>query len=233
MSYGNVQRKAKRRSWVVALVLGLLATSCGGPKRGEDDVTPTTIKIDRLEPSSTGITVPFNVRADGQAVLAVFGTDLPAEAAVFWNDQQLETSRGGDFFAAVVPSNLYQLPGAISVTVRSTIDIRSNPLEFRIYDKTGPAPKIVQLDPNATNVGKGFHIQSDGRSAVGVAGEDFLPGVTLVSDGQKLNTVFGSGTMISAIVPDKLIATAGSHRMWAINPDGKISNKVLFSVATH
>jgi hypothetical protein len=103
MSYGNVERKAKRRSCIVALVFGLLSTSCGGPKRGEDDVTATTIKIDRLEPSSTGITVPFNVRADGQAVLAVFGTDLPAEAAVFWNDQQLETSRGGDFFAAVVP----------------------------------------------------------------------------------------------------------------------------------
>jgi hypothetical protein len=116
--------------------------------------------------------------------------------------------------------------------VRSAIDVRSNALEFTIYDKTGPEPTISQLYPGTAIAGKGFNIQPDGRSAMGVAGEHFLPGVTLVGDGQKLKTVFGYGTGIRAVVPEILIASAGRHRIWAVNPDGKISNKVDFLVSS-
>lgn len=223
---------AKWQLWLGVWLLGLATTGCGGPKRGESAANPTDIKIERLEPGSTGITLPFNVRADGQAVLAVFGPNLPADSTVFWNEQQLETTGGGTFVAAVVPSNLYQAPGTASITVRSLVGVRSNALEFRTYDKTGPQPKIVQLYPNATTIGKGFNLQPDGKSAVGVAGEDFLPGVRLVGDGQTLKTVFGNGTGISAIIPDAIISSAGAHRIWAINPDGKASNQMEFLVTS-
>jgi hypothetical protein len=50
-------------------MIAVLAAGCSGPKPDEAAKSTPVIKIDRLEPSSTGITRPFNVRADGQAAL--------------------------------------------------------------------------------------------------------------------------------------------------------------------
>ncbi|MEP6715256.1 MAG: hypothetical protein ABJC09_06760 [Terriglobia bacterium] len=219
-----------------AIALCLIASGCGDSPKSSETAAPVAappgpVQIERMEPNSTAIKAPFNVRSDGQSALAVFGKAIPGGSVVLWNDQPLETSGGGTFVAAVVPAKLYESPGTASIKLRTPNGMASDSQDFTIYGKTGPEPKVVQLYPGTTTPGKGFNLQPSGESALGVAGENFLPGVTLVFDGRKLTTVFGKGTGLSAVVPRTLIATAGSHRVWAVNPDGKVSNKIEFTVA--
>jgi hypothetical protein len=220
---------------VFVLAVCLLAPGCGSEQKPAPSslsaTAPVPVRIERLEPSSTAVDKPFNPQKDGQAALAVFGTDLPGGSAILWNGQPLQTSGGGTFVAGVVPAALYASPGVVSVSLRGPNGAVSNTMDFTIYGKTGPEPKVTELYPGATAPGKGFNLQPNGQSALGVSGEGFLPGVTLMFDGKKLTTVFGKGTGLSAIVPAGSIASAGTHQVWAVNPDGKASNKVVFKVA--
>jgi hypothetical protein len=219
----------------VMIALCLVATGCGSKGTEEAAGTPPAtapapLQIDRVEPGSIAIGVPFNVRRDGQAQLAVFGPSLPGGATVLWNDQPLDTSGAGAFVGAIVPAKLFDAPGTASIKLRAANGGISNAMEVTVYGKTGPAPKLTKLYPGTTTPGKGFNVQPNGQSALGVAGENFLPGATLICDGAKLTTSFGKGTGLSAFVPGALIASAGSHQVWAVNPDGKVSNKVEFKV---
>ena len=159
----------------------------------------------------------------------VFGTAIPYGATVLWNDQPIPSSGGGKFVSGVIAPNLYQTVGTAKVTVRSG-DLVSNPLEFKIYGKTGSAPQITVLAPASAAVGKAFNVQPGGDSALGIAGTGFLPGASLVVDGKKMNTVFGRDTLLSAVIPASLVAHAGSYEVSVTNPDGKTSNKVTFKV---
>lgn len=221
--------------FVSAMALCLVALSCGKQQSSDSGAAPEappapTLQIDRVEPSSTAVNTPFNVRPDKQSALAVFGKDIPAGTTVLWNDQALSTVVGGTFAAAVVPATLYATPGTVSIKLRTAGGALSNEQAFTIYGTTGPEPKVTQLYPGTIAPGKSFNAQPDGQSALGVAGENFLPGAALMWDGKKLTTVFGKGSGLSALVPGTLIAHAGSHQVWAVNPDGKASNKVEFKV---
>ena len=231
-----------RSTAALALSLSLFSSGCGKQETQTGSAAPPAVegvkteplKVERVEPSSTGVKAAFNVQPDGQAALGVFGTNLSGGnpsggATVLWNGQPLETKDGGSFLAATVPAALYDAPGIASVTVRGAGGV-SNAMEFTVYAKTGPAPKLTELFPGSTAPGQGFNVQPNGQSAMGVAGEGFLPGVTLLFDGKKLTTVFGKGTGLSAVVPAAAVASAGSHQVWAVNADGKASNKMPFKV---
>lgn len=202
------------------------------PARPRFDFASETaaFRIDSLQPGYAGVRRPFNVRPDGQSQLAVFGSDIPGGSAVLWNGRPLQTSGGGAFVAGVVPAELSEAPGMVSIAVRGG-GLVSNTLGFTIYPNTGPAPAIAALYPGKTAPGKGFNVQPAGNSAIGIGGHNFLPGVVLVFDGTKLPTVFGTGIWLRATVPATFFASAGSHQVWAVNPDGKASNKVVFKVA--
>ncbi|MES1257039.1 MAG: hypothetical protein ABUS51_01360 [Acidobacteriota bacterium] len=217
--------------------LCLLLAGCGRQQTAE--LTATTrpaIKIDRVEPASTAEKTPFNVQPDGQAALAIFGSDIPAGSQAFWNDQPLQTRGGGNWVAASVPAKLYENAGTAEITLHGPPghDAPGGPasvaLDFTIYAKTGPAPQLTELYPGSSAPGKGFNVQPGGESALGVAGAAFLPGVQLFFDGKPMTTVFGKGTGLSAIIPATSLARAGAHQVWAVNPDGKTSNKMEFRV---
>jgi hypothetical protein len=201
----------------------------GSHPTGEFVVEP--IRIDSLQPDNAGVKMPFNAQPDGQAALAVFGKNIPGGSTILWDDQPLQTAVGPTFAAAVVPGELYAKPGKASITIRDGEEgLISNALDFTIYPNEGPDPKLAALYPGRTAPGKSFNPQPAGDSALGIGGEDFLPGVTVFFDRTRLTTTFGKPTSISAIVPPALIVSAGAHQVWAVNPDGKESRPLVFSV---
>ena len=215
--------------------LCILLAGCGGDKAPQAEKLPgaggQAPIIDRVEPSSTAVQTGFNVQPDGQAAIAVFGKSIQSGSLVFWNDQALTTVGGGEWVAATVPAKLYEKPGTAAVTLHGPNGgATSNALEFTVYGKSGPAPRVMELFPGSTPKGKGFNVQPSGESALGVAGADFLPGVRLFFDGKEMKTVFGKASGLSAIIPAASLARAGAHQVWAVNPDGKESNKVAFQV---
>ena len=222
----------------------VLFTGCGSSPKPSEVTTnpnapatnaaamPTPLKIERVVPGSTIVKIPFNVQPDGQAALAVFGTDIPGGSTVYWNDQALATTGAGTFIAAKVPAKLLEAPTMAAITVHPPNNgAPSNSMEFTVFGTTGPTPIFKDLYPGTTTPGKAFNPQPGGDSAFGIAGEGFLPGVSVMMDGKKLTTVFGSGKSLSAVVPASTIAAAGTHQVWTVNPDGKASNKVEFKVA--
>ena len=178
---------------------------------------------------SIGIGMSFHVRPDGQSAMAVLGNAIPAGSTVLWNNQPLQTSGGGAVVAAVVPAALYASPGTASIQLKTPNGDTSNSIAVTVYDKTGPAPVLVKLYPSGVEHQKG--LQADGQLALGMAGTNFLPGATVLCDGEKLTTVFAKGNSLSALVPKSVITRPGSHQIWASNPDGKLSNKLDLTIA--
>lgn len=228
------------RSLYLTACLCLIASGCskGPPDTQATQATqataPPPVDIKSLEPNNTSVATPFKALPDGTSQLVVFGS-MPYGATVLWNGQPVESRGGGKagFVQGVIPANLIQMAGMVKITVRDG-SVVSNPLDFTIYGKTGPAPQIGALDPAGAIVGRGFNVQPGGDSALGVTGVGFLPGVSLVVDGKPLNTtVFGHDNFISATIPAALVAKAGAHQVWVANPDKKISNKVEFKVSAN
>lgn len=214
----------------------LLLAACGKQQQSKQAAEPAgaAIRIERLDPSYTAQGKAFNVQPDGQAALAVVGSDIPLGSVVLWNDQPLKTSGGGSqgWVGAAVPANLYATPGTARVAARSPDGTTvSNALEFTIYARTGPAPEISELYPVSAVGGKGFNLQPGGNSALGVSGTSFLPGCKVFFGGKEMKTTLARGTYISAAIPRALATQAGEREVWVVNPDGKTSKKVVFNIS--
>jgi len=179
------------------------------------------------------VATPFKTAADGTSQLVVFGS-MSYGATVLWNDQPMESKGGGKagFVLGVIPASLIQMVGTAKITVRDGSMV-SNPLDFTIYGKTGPAPQVSALAPTGAVAGQGFNVQPSGESALGLTGVGFLPGVSVVMDGKALPTVFGHDNFLSALMPAAVVAKAGAHQIWVANPDKKISNKIEFKVTAN
>lgn len=218
---------------LVSVCLACL-TSCRREQPGTAASPSIALKIDRLEPSFTVAGKVFNAQPDGGAAMAVVGEQLPAGSVVLWNNQPLKTGGGGaqGWLAASVPSQLYQDPGTAQIVVRSPDGkATSNTLEFRIYPQTGPAPTISDLYPPRAEAGKGFNVQPNGNSALGVNGSGFLPGAVIFWGGKQMPTSFRSAAYVSAAIPKTPATQAGAVEVWVVNPHGAASNKVAFKIS--
>jgi hypothetical protein len=232
-SYYNQQTMSKIFHGVVVCAV-LLLTSCGKQEPSQSRTqSATSIKIASLDPSFTVQGKPFNVQPDGQAALAVIGTDIPAGAVLLWNDQPLKSGGGGSqgWVGAAVPQNLFANPGIAKLVLKAPDGALSNALEFTVFPLTGPPPHIAELNPGNAVAGKGFNLQPSGDSAIAVNGSDFLPGAKIFFGGKEMKTSFARGTSLSALVPSALATRAGSLEVWVLNPDGKSSEKVKFVIA--
>jgi hypothetical protein len=219
------------RKLYLTACLCLIAIGCS--KGPETQATAPPIEIKGMEPSYTSAGTAFKALADGTSQLVVFGS-VPDGSTVLWNDQPMATNGGGKgvFVVGVIPANLFQTAGTAKVTVRSGTTV-SNALDFTIYGKTGPAPQVSAMSPTQAVAGKGFSVQPNGDSALGVSGVGFLPGVSMVVDGKAMSTVFGHDNFVSAVIPKALVAKTGVHQVWAENPDKKISNKIEFRITAN
>src|SRR5437016_2433557 len=209
----------------------MLLAACN--RQPQNSAPAPQLKLERLEPNFTVAGKAFNQKHDGQASFAVVGSQIPIGTIVFWNDQPLKTGGGGQqgWVGAGIPPDRYASPGIAKITIRSPDGATvSNALDFTVYAHTGPAPEITTLYPTSAVAGKGFNQQPDGASALGVTGAGFLPGVKVFFGGKEMRTAFGRGDYISVAVPAALAVRAGTSEVWVINPDGKTSNKVLFSI---
>jgi hypothetical protein len=92
------------------------------------------------------------------------------------------------------------------------------------------APKIVTLVPSRTLAGTKFQVQPDGRSAIAVSGSGFIAGAIVMFGAKELETAYGNAGLVSAIVPEDLIARAGTIQVSVRNPDGGQSQSAPFQV---
>jgi hypothetical protein len=222
-----------RFTYPIFLCVCLLLAACTRqPQNGAPSLQ--SLKIEKLDPNFTVAGKAFNLQPDGQSALSVVGSQIPTGAMVFWNDQPLKTGGGGQqgWVGAAVPPERFAAPAVVKITVRAPDGATvSNALDFTVYAQTGPPPEIMSLYPTSALAGKGFNLQPDGGSALGVTGAGFLPGAKVVFGGKEMRTAFGRGDYISVAVPAALAVRVGASEVWVTNPDGKTSNKVVFRIA--
>jgi len=94
----------------------------------------------------------------------------------------------------------------------------------------GAGLSITSLAPNTTLPGAGFQVQPDGLSALSVQGSGFERGASVVANGGKLKTTFGTSGWLTATFPAELYAREGTVTVHVVNPDGSESNRTEFTV---
>lgn len=217
MLFGASNRRA------IALVCAALAlASCVTRKEREAKNPPP--HIDAITPDKVGVGTPFQVQPDGKSALSVLGTNLRRGSRVRINGQPLETAWGdGSALSAIVPPELFAKDGVYPVTVEVPEGQLSNAIPFVVLPQSGPAPEITQLFPATTAAGKPFNEQPRGRSALGIVGKNFLPGVVILINGEALETNFGDVDKLAALVPQKFLAQPARLTVTVRNKDGKLS----------
>jgi hypothetical protein len=213
-----------------AVASALVLASCVTEKE-KAPVLPEA-KIDKLVPDKVMEGQPFQPQPNGASALSVLGSNLVKGSRIKVNGMPLETASGdGTSLAALVPSEMFAKAGSYAVGVETPDGRATNTLTWTVLPKTGPAPEIKSLHPDATKAGKGFNVQPNGVSAMGVVGANFLPGAKLLIDGKVMETSFGNTDQLGAIVTPGAYAKAGKYKVTIQNPDGKVSAPKEFAVS--
>jgi hypothetical protein len=212
-----------------AICLAALLTSCVTEK--EKSPTLPEARIERLVPDKVMVGTQFQPQPGGASALSVLGQNLVKGSKIKLNGMALETaSSDGTSLAAIVPAELYAKEGNFIVTVETPDGRGTNSLAWMVLPKTGPAPVINTMHPDSTQSGKGFNVQPNGVSALGMTGANFLPGAVIQFDGKGLDTSFGDTDKLGAVVPKEFFVKAGKVKVTVKNPDGKLSAVREFTV---
>ena len=91
-------------------------------------------------------------------------------------------------------------------------------------------PELTKLYPDNTKAATAFNQQPNGRSAMGMTGANFLPGVKVLLNGEPQETNFGDIDRLSCFFDPKFYAKQGRVKVTVRNPDGKESRPVDFTV---
>jgi hypothetical protein len=188
-------------------------------------------RIEKLVPDTVMAGQAFQQQPDGGSALSVLGQNLVRGSRIRINGMPLETASGdGTSLASIVPPPLFAQPGEYVVQVDTPDGRSTNTLVWKVLPSSGPAPAIRSLHPEKTAAGVAFNVQSNGLSAMGVVGENFLPGLKLWIDGKPLETSFGGVDQLGAVVPPEIFARPGRYAVVVENPDGKRSPAKEFVV---
>jgi hypothetical protein len=219
----------KLRTWLV--LLSAILTSCVS-KEERTEQKGASLRIDKLLPDKVMAGMDFNVQPNQQSALSIVGANLGPGSRIKVNGEPLETTVGADntSVAALVPRRFYAREGTFAVSVDHPDGRTSNTLPFVVLPTTGPAPAITQLFPDATEAGKGFNLQANGSSAMGLTGVNFLPTAKVLLNGEPQETNFGDIDKLGTTFPAKFFATKGVVKVTVRNPDGKVSAPVDFQV---
>jgi hypothetical protein len=90
--------------------------------------------------------------------------------------------------------------------------------------------RLLVLDPPRAQVGEGFNIQSNGRSAFSVRCERAGLWTTVLLDDEPLETTFGSPTWLTALAPAGLFDRPGRHLIRLVDEFRGASNDLEFTV---
>jgi hypothetical protein len=104
----------------------------------------------------------------------------------------------------------------------------------RQRERMPPAVSITQLNPSSVLAGRAFFPHPNGLSTLGVTGTNLTPQCRIRIGLQVLATdVRNSRTEATALVPDALHATPGKYLVFIDQPDGRLSNFLVFTVLAH
>ena len=199
----------------------------------EKEKSPTLpdAKIDKLVPDKVLEGQAFQIQPSGASALSVLGSNLVKGSRIKLNGMPLETASGdGSSLAALVPPEIFAKAGNYIVSVETPDGRSTNTLAWMVLPKTGPAPEIRSIHPDTTVAGKGFNVQPNGVSAMGMTGANFLPGAKILFNGKELETSFGGLDQLGVIVPSTEFAKPGRIKITVKNPDGKLSPAKDFTV---
>lgn len=216
---------------LAAILLATFLTGCvTKEERAEKKTAP--IRIDRLMPDKVMAGADFNFQANQNSAMSIVGANLGPGSRIKLNGEPLETTVGtdGQSLAALVPRRLYAKEGTFAISVDLPDGRTSNTLPFVVLPNTGPAPAITQLFPDTTEAAKGFNVQPNGTSAMGMTGTNFLPTAKILLNGEPQETNFGDIDKLGCTFPAKFFATKGVVKVTVKNPDGKVSAPVDFVV---
>jgi asparagine synthase (glutamine-hydrolysing) len=88
---------------------------------------------------------------------------------------------------------------------------------------------LARLTPSQTSAGVAFNVQADGSAALSVMSAHAGPWTSIVIDGEELQTTYGSGGELSALVPERFYAGPGVHRIHLVDGE-RTSNALTFEV---
>lgn len=201
--------------------------------------------------NALGFTLAFDTAALGQPV-AVLGTDATA-ALLITNPTQTGSGRlgigialpAGQKFAAGTRQILrvsFSIAPAFFGKV-TPLGFASSPVQLEIADELGnlldqriftgdqitlnyPIPALSALNPGTAFAG------DPSSFTIGVVGTNFVNGSVVRWGGNNLTTTFQSATLLTALVPASLIATAGTASITVFNPSpgGGVSNALTFFI---
>ncbi len=96
-------------------------------------------------------------------------------------------------------------------------------------DVRSVGPTLIKLYPDETIAGHAFNRQANGSSALAAATQNAKNNTAIIFDGQRLETVFGGESLLTAVVPPALYARPGKHEVF-LQTDSHKSNVLFFEV---
>ena len=214
--------------WIAALLV-LTATGC--VRNVDRKGTGPVPRLDKLFPDKVVLGQQFNVQSNGKSALGVVGAFFTKGARVQINGHPLDTTiTNANTVSALLNADMLQKDGTYAITVEMPDGRLSNALPLIVLPTSGPAPVLTKLYPDSTKPGQGFNVQPNGKSAMGMTGSNFLPGVKLLLNGEEQETNFGDIDRLSAFFDQKFYQKPARVKVTVRNPDGKESAPVDFMV---
>jgi hypothetical protein len=100
-----------------------------------------------------------------------------------------------------------------------------------VVEETPAAASIKSLTTSVVVVGKPFFVNKQGLSTLGVGGANIKPNSRVRMGSQVLATdVRKDGAYAAALVPAALLGTPGNYDVVVVQPDGSLSNVLVFTV---
>ena len=201
---------------------GTAQVTVANPDGSTSNALPFTINPASPSAPTVSSLAPNSATAGGAAfTLTVNGTNFVSGAIVRWNGTNRTTSfvSATKLTASITAANIATV-GTAQVTVVNPDGSTSNAVPFAI---TGPAPSLSALVPNSIFAGHPGGILT-------LNGANFVNGAIVRWNGQNRTTTFVSSTQLQAAIPGSDVAAQGTAPVTVVNPDGKVSNALTFTI---
>jgi endonuclease G len=172
---------------------------------GASNGNPTPI-ASSMSPTSDTLNAP-------SFTLTVNGSNFLNTSIVNWNGNNLSTTYVSSIqLQAVVPASFLTNVGTANVTVFTSNGGTSASLPFTlVYGLNNPVPAVRYISPTNCQIGRP-------DINISVIGNYFVTSSQVVWNGTPLTTTYVSSTLLRALVPASLVASAGTSSVSVTNP---------------
>lgn len=181
--------------------------SCGGKPQN----LPIVPVVESVSPQNT---IPGEIR--------VTGKNFINGSKVRVNGESFPTVYESGALKANIAGFQTAEPGRYSVSVEAPNGNLSNSVELSLLP-ANPMPLIKEIYPASIRAGELFNVQPNGKSAIGVAGANFLWDSVVEVDGKPMLTSVGDSFSMSAYLEENFFKKPGRLKITVRNKDGKVS----------